>query len=76
MGLIAGDESDSVVLYCEGSMFFRCKKSGERQLRSDRKAPMPSAQVERPLILEGSLLIDSQATGCSLDPFTNKNPAV
>src|SRR5271166_2569779 len=30
MGLIAGDESDSVVLYCEGSMFFRFKKSGQR----------------------------------------------
>jgi hypothetical protein len=28
--LIAADESDSVVLYCEGPMFFRFKKSGER----------------------------------------------
>jgi transposase len=30
MGLIAADESDSVVLYCEGALFFRFKKSGER----------------------------------------------
>ena len=30
MGLIAADESDSVVLYSEGAMFFRFKKSGQR----------------------------------------------
>ena len=30
MGLMAADESDSVVLYSEGAMFFRFKKSGQR----------------------------------------------
>ena len=30
MGLIAADESNSVVLYSEGAMFFRFKKSGQR----------------------------------------------
>ena len=30
MGLIAADESDSVVLYSEGAMSFRFKKSGQR----------------------------------------------